>query len=240
MSSEQQEQSHLRHRPRHHVFLHRVRQRRRQDRGDPQRRRRPRHAVRRLLRGRQERRRGRDRQGVAVHQPRPRDLPRQAEDGESRCQVPRPGRRARHPAGGVRPHSEEARARTPRTTHGQEEAITDVVITCPAYFGSSEKEATRQAGEIAGLNVRSVIPGADGRGHLLRDDRGRVARRDGARVRPRRRHVRRHGHRRQGRRRRGRLRRRRPRPGGAPTGTRTWRRGSPTSSPKSTARSRPS
>ena len=41
---------------------------------------------------------------------------------------------------------------------GQEEAITDVVITCPAYFGSSEKEATRQAGEIAGLNVRSVIP----------------------------------------------------------------------------------
>ena len=40
----------------------------------------------------------------------------------------------------------------------QEEPITDVVITCPAYFGFSEKEATRQAGEIAGLNVRSVIP----------------------------------------------------------------------------------
>ena len=36
--------------------------------------------------------------------------------------------------------------------------ITDVVITCPAYFGFAEKEATRQAGEIAGLNVRSVIP----------------------------------------------------------------------------------
>ena len=36
--------------------------------------------------------------------------------------------------------------------------ITDVVITCPAYFGFAQKEATRQAGEIAGLNVRYVIP----------------------------------------------------------------------------------
>ena len=40
----------------------------------------------------------------------------------------------------------------------QKEPIKDVVITCPAYFGFAEKEATRQAGEIAGLNVRSVIP----------------------------------------------------------------------------------
>ena len=40
----------------------------------------------------------------------------------------------------------------------QEEPIKDVVITCPAYFGFSQKEATRQAGEIAGLNVRYVIP----------------------------------------------------------------------------------
>ena len=40
----------------------------------------------------------------------------------------------------------------------QKEPITDVVITCPAYFGFAEKEATRQAGELAGLNVRSVIP----------------------------------------------------------------------------------
>jgi len=36
--------------------------------------------------------------------------------------------------------------------------ITDVVITCPAYFGVTEKEATRQAGILAGLNVRYVIP----------------------------------------------------------------------------------
>jgi molecular chaperone DnaK (HSP70) len=36
--------------------------------------------------------------------------------------------------------------------------IEDVVITCPAYFGSAQKEATKKAGEIAGLNVRYVIP----------------------------------------------------------------------------------
>ena len=36
--------------------------------------------------------------------------------------------------------------------------IKDVVITCPAYFGVTQKEATRQAGELAGLNVRYVIP----------------------------------------------------------------------------------
>ncbi len=37
------------------------------------------------------------------------------------------------------------------------EKITDVVITCPAYFGVNEREATRLAGEIAGLNVRQII-----------------------------------------------------------------------------------
>jgi molecular chaperone DnaK len=35
--------------------------------------------------------------------------------------------------------------------------ITDVVITCPAYFGIPEREATAKAGKIAGLNVRSII-----------------------------------------------------------------------------------
>ncbi len=38
------------------------------------------------------------------------------------------------------------------------EKIEDVVITCPAYFGVNEKEATKQAGIIAGLNVLYVIP----------------------------------------------------------------------------------
>ena len=37
------------------------------------------------------------------------------------------------------------------------EKITDVVITCPAYFGINEREATRMAGEIAGFNVRQII-----------------------------------------------------------------------------------
>jgi molecular chaperone DnaK len=37
------------------------------------------------------------------------------------------------------------------------ETVTDVVITCPAYFGINEREATRKAGEIAGLNVRQII-----------------------------------------------------------------------------------
>jgi molecular chaperone DnaK (HSP70) len=35
--------------------------------------------------------------------------------------------------------------------------IEDVVITCPAYFGINEREATREAGVIAGLNVRAII-----------------------------------------------------------------------------------
>ena len=35
--------------------------------------------------------------------------------------------------------------------------VVDVVITCPAYFGITEKEATKNAGLIAGLNVLSII-----------------------------------------------------------------------------------
>ena len=37
------------------------------------------------------------------------------------------------------------------------EEIKDVVITCPAYFGMQEREATKTAGEIAGLNVIDII-----------------------------------------------------------------------------------
>ena len=37
------------------------------------------------------------------------------------------------------------------------EPIKDVVITCPAYFGTKERLRTKQAGEIAGLNVLSII-----------------------------------------------------------------------------------
>jgi len=37
------------------------------------------------------------------------------------------------------------------------EEIKDVVITCPAYFGTAEREATKRAGEIAGLNVIDIL-----------------------------------------------------------------------------------
>jgi molecular chaperone DnaK len=37
------------------------------------------------------------------------------------------------------------------------ELLADVVITVPAYFGSAEREATRAAGELAGLNVVGII-----------------------------------------------------------------------------------
>ena len=37
------------------------------------------------------------------------------------------------------------------------EEIKDVVITCPAYFGMNEKNATKEAGILAGLNVLDII-----------------------------------------------------------------------------------
>lgn len=37
------------------------------------------------------------------------------------------------------------------------EEVKDVVITCPAYFGLDETNATKKAGEIAGLNVLQVL-----------------------------------------------------------------------------------
>ena len=37
------------------------------------------------------------------------------------------------------------------------EKITDVVITCPAYFDDNQRKATKEAGEIAGFNVKRVI-----------------------------------------------------------------------------------
>ena len=37
------------------------------------------------------------------------------------------------------------------------ELVKDVVITCPAYFGMNERQATKAAGELAGLNVLNII-----------------------------------------------------------------------------------
>lgn len=38
-----------------------------------------------------------------------------------------------------------------------QESVTDAVITVPAYFNDSQREATKKAGEIAGLNVRRIV-----------------------------------------------------------------------------------
>lgn len=37
------------------------------------------------------------------------------------------------------------------------ESVTDAVITCPAYFSDSQRQATKDAGIIAGLNVLRII-----------------------------------------------------------------------------------
>ncbi|MBA3846799.1 MAG: molecular chaperone DnaK [Planctomycetes bacterium] len=37
------------------------------------------------------------------------------------------------------------------------EAVTEAVITVPAYFNDSQRQATKDAGKIAGLNVRRII-----------------------------------------------------------------------------------
>lgn len=37
------------------------------------------------------------------------------------------------------------------------ESVTDAVITCPAYFTDSQRQATKDAGAIAGLNVLRII-----------------------------------------------------------------------------------
>ena len=42
-----------------------------------------------------------------------------------------------------------------RRTGGHD--VRDVVITCPAYFGDLERERTRQAGELIGLNVMEIL-----------------------------------------------------------------------------------
>lgn len=56
------------------------------------------------------------------------------------------------------------------------EKVEDVVITCPAYFGNVEKAATREAGILAGLNVRLVAtePNAAAFAHGLEGHEGQV------------------------------------------------------------------
>jgi molecular chaperone DnaK len=37
------------------------------------------------------------------------------------------------------------------------QTVTDAVITVPAYFNDQQRQATKEAGEIAGLNVKRII-----------------------------------------------------------------------------------
>ena len=45
--------------------------------------------------------------------------------------------------------------RTPKPTSC--EPVTEAVITVPAYFNDAQRQATKDAGRIAGLNVRRII-----------------------------------------------------------------------------------
>ena len=73
--------------------------------------------------------------------------------------------------------------------------VTDAVITVPAYFNDSQRQATKDAGRIAGLEVKRIInePTAAALAYGTRQDRqGRPQDRG---LRPRRRHVRHLDHR---------------------------------------------
>jgi molecular chaperone DnaK len=69
------------------------------------------------------------------------------------------------------------------------EPVTEAVITVPAYFNNAQREATKDAGKIAGLNVLRIINEPTAASLRLRTRQG--VRPDDPRLRPRRRHVRR-------------------------------------------------
>ena len=114
------------------------------------------HSLGGLLREREQRRRRRGRQGSAAGQyPGAGRLADQA--GNGRAGVPADVLRRRvHAAVDLGDHPRKRWPARPRRTPGRK--VTDVVITVPAYFGLLEKDATRKAGEIAGLNVIGIVP----------------------------------------------------------------------------------
>ncbi len=70
------------------------------------------------------------------------------------------------------------------------ETVTDAVITVPAYFNDAERQATKEAGEIAGLNVLRIINEPTAAALAVRPRQGQGGRAH-PRLRPRWRHVRR-------------------------------------------------
>ena len=71
------------------------------------------------------------------------------------------------------------------------EPVTEAVITVPAYFNDGQRQATKDAGRIAGLNVLRIInePTAAALAYGLDKQQGGQERED-RRLRPRRRHLR--------------------------------------------------
>ena len=68
------------------------------------------------------------------------------------------------------------------------EPVTQAVITVPAYFNDSQRQATKDAGRIAGLDVLRIINETHRRGTRLRD--GEEGHGDHRGLRPRRRYLR--------------------------------------------------
>jgi molecular chaperone DnaK len=140
-----------RHRPRNHQ-LRCLRPRGRGAHGHRERRGAAHHAVGRRV---QQVRRGprrRDRQASGRHERRPHDLVRQAPHGDGlvrrhrRQEVHRPGDLARI-LGKLKKDAESYLG----------EEVTDAVITVPAYFNDAERQATKDAGQVAGLNVLRIV-----------------------------------------------------------------------------------
>ena len=44
-----------------------------------------------------------------------------------------------------------------KTAEDSWQEVTEAVITVPAYFNDAQRQATKEAGEIAGLNVKRII-----------------------------------------------------------------------------------
>ena len=82
------------------------------------------------------------------------------------------------------------------------EKVTDAVITVPAYFNDAQRQATKDAGRIAGLDVKRIINEPTAAALAFGLDKTAQGRPQDRRLRPRRRHVRRLDHRDRRRRRR--------------------------------------
>ena len=82
-------------------------------------------------------------------------VPYQVGEGRQRRCVGRGARQEVFAARNLRDDPAEAEGRGRRTTSAQK--VTDAVITVPAYFNDAQRQATKDAGRIAGLNVLRIV-----------------------------------------------------------------------------------